>query len=229
MVTDLSDQRYLLYRNNGDGTFTDATNPSGVGRATLKYSGWSTKFVDIDNDGWKDLFVAQGHVMDNIEVTSPNLKYLQPPLLLRNAAGPLFRRWMSDRPSRPHGPGAARRSAIWITTAISISSSPTSARRHTYCAMTAATRTVGSASVLAEESRIGTASDAASRSSRPRARRSTTRSRPRPAICPPATSDSIVGLGADKTREIRRDPLAVRRYPAFRERVRRKMDRCRRA
>ncbi len=84
IVTDLSDQRYMLYRNNGDGTFTDVTDQSGVGRATLKYSGWSTRFVDIDNDGWKDLFIAQGHVMDNIEVTSPNLRYLQPPLLLRN-------------------------------------------------------------------------------------------------------------------------------------------------
>jgi hypothetical protein len=86
-VTDLSDQRYLLYRNNGDGTFTDMTNASGVGLASLKYSGWSTRFVDLDNDGWKDIFVAQGHVMDNIEVTSPNLAYLQPPLLLRNVLG----------------------------------------------------------------------------------------------------------------------------------------------
>jgi hypothetical protein len=86
-VTDLSDQRYLLYRNNGDGTFADVTTPSGVGRATLKYSGWSTRLVDLDNDGWKDLFVAQGHVMDNIEVTSPNLSYLQPPLVLRNQKG----------------------------------------------------------------------------------------------------------------------------------------------
>ena len=86
-VTNLSDQRYLLYRNNGDGTFADVTSLSGVGRATLKYSGWSTRLVDIDNDGWKDLFVAQGHVMDNIEVTSPNLTYLQPPLLLRNTQG----------------------------------------------------------------------------------------------------------------------------------------------
>jgi hypothetical protein len=87
VVTDLSNQRYMLYRNNGDGTFADATNESGIGRATLTYSGWSTKFIDYDNDGWKDLFFAQGHVMDNIEVTSPNLKYLQPPLLLRNAEG----------------------------------------------------------------------------------------------------------------------------------------------
>jgi hypothetical protein len=101
-VTDLSDQRYLLYRNNGDGTFTDVTNASGIGRATLKYSGWSNRLVDLDNDGWKDLFVAQGHVMDNIEVTSPNLTYLQPPLLLQNLrgrfqpldAGPAFQsRW----------------------------------------------------------------------------------------------------------------------------------------
>ena len=86
-VTDLSGQRYMLYRNNGDGSFTDVTDQSGVGRATLAYSGWSTKFIDYDNDGWKDLFYAQGHVMDNIEVTSPNHRYLQPPLLLHNLLG----------------------------------------------------------------------------------------------------------------------------------------------
>ena len=87
IVTDLSNQRYLLFHNNRDGTFTDATMRSGVGAATSSYSGWSTRFLDYDNDGWKDLFFAQGHVMDNIEVTSPNLRYLQPPLLLRNTAG----------------------------------------------------------------------------------------------------------------------------------------------
>jgi hypothetical protein len=87
VVTDLSNQRYLLFHNNGDGTFTDVTTRSGLGSATLAYSGWSTRFLDYDNDGWKDLFFAQGHVMDNIEVTSPNLRYLQPPLLLHNNAG----------------------------------------------------------------------------------------------------------------------------------------------
>lgn len=84
VVTDLSNERYLLFRNNRDGTFTDVTTESGLGRATLPYSGWSTFFIDYDGDGWKDLFVAQGHVMDTIESVSPNLKYLQPPLLLRN-------------------------------------------------------------------------------------------------------------------------------------------------
>ena len=87
VVTDLSNERYMLFQNNGDGTFRDITNRSGLGSATLAFSGWSTHFFDYDNDGWKDLFVAQSHVMDTIEKTSPNLRYLEPPLLLRNQAG----------------------------------------------------------------------------------------------------------------------------------------------
>ena len=86
-VTDLSNERYRLFRQSGAGSFRDVTDATGVGGATLPFSGWSTRFVDYDNDGWKDIFVAQGHVMDTIEKTSPNLKYLQPPLLLRNEAG----------------------------------------------------------------------------------------------------------------------------------------------
>jgi hypothetical protein len=86
-VTDLSNERYMLFRNNGDGTFRDVTNPSGLGGATLAFSGWSTHLFDYDNDGWKDLFVAQSHVMDTIEKTSANLRYLEPPLLLRNDKG----------------------------------------------------------------------------------------------------------------------------------------------
>jgi len=87
VVTDLSNERYMLFRNNGDGTFRDVTNQSGLGGATLAFSGWSTRFFDYDNDGWKDIFVAQSHVMDTIEKTSGNLKYLEPPLLLRNESG----------------------------------------------------------------------------------------------------------------------------------------------
>ena len=90
-VTDLSNERYRLFRHNGDGSFRDATHASGVGGATLAFSGWSTRFFDYDNDGWKDIFVAQGHVMDTIEKTSPNLRYLQPPLLLRNESGRFVR------------------------------------------------------------------------------------------------------------------------------------------
>jgi hypothetical protein len=84
VVTDLSNERYMLFRQNADGSFRDVTNASGLGGATLSFSGWSTRFFDFDGDGWKDLFVAQGHVMDTIEKTAPNLTYMQPPLLLKN-------------------------------------------------------------------------------------------------------------------------------------------------
>ena len=90
-VTDLSYERYRLFRQIGDGGFRDVTDRSGVGSATFPFSGWSTRFVDFDNDGWKDLFVAQGHVLDTIEKTAPNLRYLQPPLLLRNESSRFVR------------------------------------------------------------------------------------------------------------------------------------------
>jgi hypothetical protein len=87
VVTNLSNDRYALYRNSGDGSFVYTTNSSNLGRITLLYSGWGTRFLDYDNDGWKDIFVAQGHVLDTIELTTPNLKYLEPPLLARNEGG----------------------------------------------------------------------------------------------------------------------------------------------
>ena len=91
IVTDLSNERYRLFQQNADHSFRDVTDTSGVGGATLPFSGWSTRFFDYDNDGWKDLFAAQGHVMDTIEKTSPNLRYQQPPLLMRNESGRFVR------------------------------------------------------------------------------------------------------------------------------------------
>jgi len=83
-ITTLSNEKYALYRNNGDLSFTYVTNSSAVGQITLLYSGWGTRFVDVDNDGLRDLFVAQGHVLDTVENSTGYLKYQQPPLLIRN-------------------------------------------------------------------------------------------------------------------------------------------------
>jgi hypothetical protein len=84
LITTLSNERYALYRNNGDLSFTYATNTSAVGQITLLNSGWGARFVDVDNDGLRDLFVAQSHVLDTIEKSTAYLKYKQPPLLMRN-------------------------------------------------------------------------------------------------------------------------------------------------
>lgn len=83
-ITTLSNETYPLYHNDGALNFSYATNSSGVGQITVLYSGWGTRFFDADNDGWRDIFVAQGHVLDTIEKTSPYLKHKQPPLLMLN-------------------------------------------------------------------------------------------------------------------------------------------------
>jgi hypothetical protein len=83
-VNALANQKYRLFRNN-KGKFEDVTDSAGLGGLTISHSGWGAKWVDLDNDGRLDLFVAQGHVMDNIELTEPRLRYREPPLLLKNA------------------------------------------------------------------------------------------------------------------------------------------------
>lgn len=82
-ITALSNETYPLYHNTGDMSFNYVTQTSGVAQITLLYSGWGTRFLDADNDGWRDLFVAQSHVLDTIEKTTSYLKYKQTPLLMR--------------------------------------------------------------------------------------------------------------------------------------------------
>jgi hypothetical protein len=84
VITDLANQRYALYQNNGDSTFTYASFSAGLARSTMQHSGWGVRFLDYDNDGWKDLLIAQGHDLDTIELNYPNLHYREPMLLLRN-------------------------------------------------------------------------------------------------------------------------------------------------
>ena len=84
VITNLANQKYALYRNNGDGSFTYDTYVSGMARMTLLHSGWGIRFLDYDNDGLKDLLVAQGHDLDTIELNYPQLHYKEPMLLARN-------------------------------------------------------------------------------------------------------------------------------------------------
>jgi enediyne biosynthesis protein E4 len=90
IITDLANQRYALYENARDGTFNYTTNTSGLGVITLLHSGWGVRFLDYDNDGWKDLFIVQSHVMDTIHLQEPHLHYRESPVLLRNQMGRQF-------------------------------------------------------------------------------------------------------------------------------------------
>ena len=82
-INALAHQGYALFRNEGP-LFEYVSGQTGVSEISTQHSGWGAKFVDYDNDGLRDIFVAQGHVMDNIELTQPDLQYEEPLALMRN-------------------------------------------------------------------------------------------------------------------------------------------------
>ena len=81
--TNFSDDTSTLYKNNGDGTFTDATSPAGLGLYT-QYLGWGTMFFDIDNDGWPDLLLVNGHVYPEVDSQHLGSSYKEPRILYHN-------------------------------------------------------------------------------------------------------------------------------------------------
>ena len=81
--TNFSDDTSTLYRNNGDGTFTDATSAAGLGLYT-QYLGWGTMFLDFDNDGWPDLILVNGHVYPEVDSQHLGSSYKEPRILYRN-------------------------------------------------------------------------------------------------------------------------------------------------
>ena len=87
LVTVLPREIYSLYHNEGGGTFNYASLEAGLGGLTSMSSGWGVGLEDFDNDGWKDLFVAQGHVLDNVQDIDASLRYKELPLLALNHKG----------------------------------------------------------------------------------------------------------------------------------------------
>jgi len=83
LTTALPYEYFALFRNNGNGTFEYASVTSNLAEITRPYGGWGIHAYDFDNDGENEVFIATSHVMDNIEVTQPHLRYLQRPLLLK--------------------------------------------------------------------------------------------------------------------------------------------------
>jgi hypothetical protein len=90
IVTHLDQQLARLYRNMGGQGFDDATLRSKIGYATYHLSGFGTRFFDYDNDGTRDLFIANGHVLDNIQLYNADTRYAEPKLMFRNAGRATF-------------------------------------------------------------------------------------------------------------------------------------------
>ena len=90
-VTNLSEEMNELYRNEGDGTFSNATFTSGVGPPSLLTLGFGTFFFDADQDGDLDLFVANGHIIDNIAEVDATESFAQPGHAFLNDGAGRFR------------------------------------------------------------------------------------------------------------------------------------------
>jgi hypothetical protein len=80
-----------LYHNEHNGMFSEQARPAGIAQITMPYVCWGTRFIDYDNDGWKDIFVAAGHVYPHLIANSPSgEKYYQQKLLFRNLGNGKF-------------------------------------------------------------------------------------------------------------------------------------------
>ncbi len=89
-VANLSFQPSALYRNNGDGTFSERSFVSGIASATQLVTGYGAGFLDFDNDSFLDLFQANGNMMDNVELYFDNVTYAEPGQILRNRGDGTF-------------------------------------------------------------------------------------------------------------------------------------------
>ncbi|HET6928726.1 MAG TPA: CRTAC1 family protein [Candidatus Acidoferrum sp.] len=87
VVTQLPHQPYVAFHNDGRGAFSEQGLEAGLGALSGSVSGWGVGLEDFNNDGWKDLFVVQGHVFDNVEKYDSTSQYLEPPLLALNHGG----------------------------------------------------------------------------------------------------------------------------------------------
>ncbi len=87
---DLINESFTLFANQGKGFFQDVTFPSNIGQLSAPHSAWSNKFIDLDNDGWKDIFIAGSHVVDNVELYNPSARYKESCFFYRNAGNGKF-------------------------------------------------------------------------------------------------------------------------------------------
>ncbi len=91
-ITNFSDDSNVLYHNDGEANFTDVTFQAGLGEPTIPFLGWGTSFIDFDNNGWLDLFVANGHVYPAVDAHQWGTSWAQQPLLFRNLQNGKFER-----------------------------------------------------------------------------------------------------------------------------------------
>jgi hypothetical protein len=89
-ISHFSDEYMALYRNDGDMNFTDVSHSAGVAHATETYVGWGDAFLDLNNSGWLDLVLVNGHVYPQVDNAKLGIHYREPKLVFLNAHNGIF-------------------------------------------------------------------------------------------------------------------------------------------
>ena len=84
LISHFSQEYAALFRNDGAMSFTDVSHESGIARSSVPYVGWGDAFLDLDNDGWADLMLANGHVYPQVDTRDIGTRYREPKLLFLN-------------------------------------------------------------------------------------------------------------------------------------------------
>jgi len=111
LISNFANQMVSLYHNEGNGLFVDEAPQSEVGRATLVTLGFGCFFFDYDNDGWPDIFVADGHIEDQIERVQKRVSYAEPSHLFHNLGGGKFQEVTAQMGAAFAAPKVARGAA----------------------------------------------------------------------------------------------------------------------
>ncbi len=111
IISNFANQMVSLYHNEGNGLFVDEAPQSEVGRDTLITLGFGCFFFDYDNDGWPDIFVADGHIEDQIEKVQKRVTYAEPSHLFRNLGGGKFQEVTAQMGAAFAAPRVARGAA----------------------------------------------------------------------------------------------------------------------
>jgi hypothetical protein len=91
LISHFDNEYAALYRNDGDMSFTDMSDTSGIAEATRGYVGWGDGFFDFNNDGWLDFFLVNGHVYPQVDNAHIGTTYREPKLLFLNQGNGAFR------------------------------------------------------------------------------------------------------------------------------------------
>jgi hypothetical protein len=110
VIVALDGETFPIYKNNGNGGFTEVTRESGMMKMSLPMAGYSPNIADFDNDGWKDIFVSRGHVQSL--QAEPNLVVAQPNTVFRNLGGMKFSELTAEAGFTAQPPARHRGSAV---------------------------------------------------------------------------------------------------------------------